>query len=140
MSRPISVAEFRAMIAKPRRNKYRVAAPTARTWNGKTYASKAEMLRAQWLAASTQFMEIVEQPRLWLGVRENVYVPDFLVIPRSGVPWYEDVKGVETTQFRKVKKLWAAYSRLPLRIIKLSKGVFEVVEIISPPATIRGQG
>lgn len=120
------------------RNKYRVAPAAERRWNGRTYASKAEMERAQQLRQfmeAGEVIEIVEQPRLWLGVPENVYVPDFLVLWKYGGAEYEDVKGVETAQFRRVKKLWAAYGRLPLRIVKKSGQRFRTSEVIQGGAS-----
>ena len=121
-----------------RRNKYRVAAPEARRWNGRTYASKGEMECAQYLNTLQQageIVEIVDQPRLWLGVPENVYVPDFLVIPATGTPYYIDFKGIETPQFRRIRKLWAAYGRLPLHVMEKKRGRIGTRDII--PASCR---
>lgn len=117
-----------------RRHKYNVSAPEARTWRERTYASKAEMLYAQLLNLELddgQLIEIVEQPRIRLGP-DFVYVPDFLVIPSgNGEPWYVDVKGVQTPQFRKAKKLWAKYGRLSLCVMKQAgKTKFKRVETI----------
>ena len=120
--------------AKPKKpHKYNVADKKKRVWNGKTYDSKAEMERAEQLHKQMQegeIIELIEQPSLWLGVRENVYRPDFFVITAEGEAYYEDVKGVETSAFRKNKKLWARYARLPLRVIKRRKKGFRVVEVI----------
>lgn len=117
-------------------NKYRVSAPEARTFNGKVYASKAECMYAQELALrlrAGELAEVVEQPRLWLGVVENIYVPDFLIIPfGDAMPYYIDVKGVETAAFKKNKKLWAKYGRLQLRIVKRSGNGFKTTETITP--------
>lgn len=110
---------------------------------GVSYQSKAEAARAAELDLLLKAGEIVDwigQPKVRLGVPENVYVPDFLVltwVPQAlradggqGMiyPHYEDVKGVETPKFRRDKSLWKAYGRLPLRIIKGGR----VVEIITP--------
>lgn len=114
------------------RNKYRVSPPDQRRWNGRTYASKAEMRRAQELHGLKDagvYLEVVDQPSLWLGVPENTYRPDFLVIA-PGEAYYEDVKGAETTAFKRIKKLWASYGRLPLRIVKAKGKRFETVEVI----------
>jgi len=110
-----------------RRNKFN-AKPTV--YNGVRYASKAEAARAQELDLKLFACKIVDwigQPTVRLGVPENVYRPDFLVIPATGLPWYEDVKGRETAKFRRDKKLWAAYGRLELRIITGGR-VVEIVE------------
>jgi hypothetical protein len=97
--------------------------------NGVRYASKAEAARAAELDQLKRAGEIltwIGQPTVRLGVPENVYRPDFLVIPSPGLPWFEDVKGHETAKFRRDKKLWARYGDLPLNIIKKGR----VVEVI----------
>lgn len=137
MSEPLTVEEFAKKYGKKKgRNKYNVSKPEARTFRGKCYDSKAEMVYATYMAeclACGEVIEVIEQPRLWLGVPENVYVPDFLVIaPHES--YCVDVKGVETPQFKKVKKLWAAYGRLPLKIVTLKGSTFHVNEIILPPS------
>lgn len=138
MSETLTAEEFAKRYGKNRRkSKYNVSKPEARTFRGKVYDSKAEMTYATYLndfINCGEITEVVEQPRLWLGVPENVYVPDFLVIQKYGEPYYVDVKGVETPQFKKVKKLWAAYGRLPLKIVTLKGSTFHVSEIILPPA------
>ena len=120
------------MVSRRWGNKFNVAPPEARTWQGRTYASKAEREYAQilWgrLAAGTIEL-LIEQPRLWLGVPENVYVPDFFVLD-TGKPHFVDVKGVETPAFRKVMKLWANYGRCPLHIVKKSGSKFLTAQII----------
>jgi len=112
-----------------RQNKFR----SKRTeYNGRTFASKAEAARAAELDLLLKAGEIIEwipQPVFRLGVPENKYVADFLVVgtvraeyPPNGVNyiaipvWVEDIKGAETPKFRRDKKLWQAYGRLPLVI------------------------
>jgi hypothetical protein len=76
-------------------------------------------------------IDYICQPRVWLGVEENIYVPDFLVIPDGAVPHYVDVKGVETPKFKHDKKLWASYGRAALHIVKeTSPAKFKTSEII----------
>ncbi len=73
------------------------------------------------------------QPKFWLGVPENVYIPDFLVIHRPDArlqPWAIDVKGVETAKFKRDKKLWAKYSWLDLHIVKKKGTRFVTTEVI----------
>jgi hypothetical protein len=114
-------------------HKYSVAPKAERTWQGKTYGSKAEMLYSQLLNTlllSGELLEIIEQPRLWLGVPENVYVPDFLVVPKTTLPHYVDVKGSETAKFKRDKKLWASYGRLDLHVVKRQNRGFKTTEII----------
>jgi predicted nuclease of restriction endonuclease-like RecB superfamily len=116
-----------AAVTPKKRSKYGVAPKEDRTWRGKVYASKIEMEYAQMLAAATFVVDVVEQPRIRLG-DDHIYVPDFLVIGKCGhANYYVDVKGVETPTFRKSKKLWAKYGRLPLHIWKKGHDV-EVIE------------
>lgn len=73
------------------------------------------------------------QPKKRLGVPENVYIPDFHVIPDAGPAYYVDVKGFETQTFKKNKRLWKAYGRAALVIVKeTSPNKFKVVEEIMP--------
>lgn len=106
-------------------------------YNGISYASKAEAARAMELDLLLRAGEIVDwvrQPSVCLGIPENIYRPDFLVIAWNDGSsdhkqvWYEDIKGMETPKFRRDKKLWKVYGRLPLHIIKGGK----VVEVITP--------
>jgi len=118
------------------KNKYNVSKPEERRYNGRTYASKAEMRYAMLLYQlrdNGDIVDFVEQPRLWLGVPENKYVPDFLVIPESSIsayPHYIDVKGFYTPAFKRVVKLWEAYGILDLIIIKPTKTSFKTAEVI----------
>lgn len=119
---------------KSKANKYGVSDSASRTFDGKVYDSKAEMLRAKQLRSYINMdltYEVVEQPRVSLGCRENIYVPDFLVIGPNG-SHYEDVKGMETAAFKKNKKLWAKYGRLPLHILTRQRGGGWNTEIIEP--------
>jgi hypothetical protein len=81
------------------------------------------------LIGAGEVLEVVEQPKVTLGVPENVYVPDFLVVPKIGCPYYVDVKGVETQVFKKNKMLWSRYGRLDLIVVKRkSTGKFTVTD------------
>ena len=121
------------------RNKYNVAPKDERTFNHKIYPSKAEMLYAQQLDLLKQageVLEVLEQPKFHLGCPENVYVADFLVIlpqDQDFKVYVVDVKGMETSKFKRDKKLWASYGRLKLVIVKCtsySTGKFKVIEEI----------
>ena len=115
------------------RNKYKVSPADQRRFNGRTYGSKAEMAYAKLLfndRLQCDVVDYVEQPRLWLGVPENVYVPDFFIVPRDGQPYYVDVKGVETQKFKRDKKLWRSYGYLDLHVIKSSGKKFKTTEVI----------
>jgi hypothetical protein len=107
-------------------SKYR-AVPTV--YNGVRYASKAEAERAKALdgmVAAGRIREFVRQPVFRLGCPENVYRADFLVIDDDEA-WVEDVKGHETAKFKRDVKLWRAYGRLDLYIIKKGK-VSKIIE------------
>lgn len=101
--------------------KYRVAPVEERQALGRTFSSKAEKQYALHLEAMVEngiVLDYVCQPRVWLGVHENVYIPDFLVVPVGAEPHYVDVKGHETQKFKRDKKLWTSYGRLTLVIVK----------------------
>lgn len=118
-----------------RRHKYGVSDPGERTWNGRTYDSRAECVYAMglWALLGIEYLEVLEQPRITLGLRECVYVPDFLVIEISGAAYYVDVKGVETPKFKRDRRLYRRYGRLPLVIVKKRRGGgFVVAERIEP--------
>lgn len=130
-----------------RRNKYRVAPKEDRTWNGRVYASKAEMLYARDVLdmkrRNIKSFNYWHQPSYRLGCPENKYVADFCVQETpinstAAVLYAVDVKGVETPVFRKNKRLWKVYGPYPLHIVKRQrnnrKGMsgFKTVEIIVP--------
>ena len=115
--------------------KYRVAPAHLRTWNGKCYSSKAEMEYAQLLlrlVESGQVTEYTEQPMFRLGCPENTYRPDFLVIEHTGRVYCVDVKGAETRQFKKNCRLWRAYGRVPLHVVKKTRKGFATVRVEEP--------
>jgi len=117
------------------RHKYRVAPKEERTARGRVYASKAERLYADQLyvlLAGGAIKSIEEQPKVTLGIPENVYIPDFHVIYRDGPAEWIDVKGFETKKFRHDKKLWKKYGPGPLRIVRKGKTV-EVIHPSTPP-------
>lgn len=102
----------------PKPSKYRAVRTTAA--NGLSYASKAEAKRADELDLLTKLHHIrgyISQPRFRLGCPENVYVADFLVFPKKGDPWAEDVKGVQTQKFKRDTKLWKAYGPCKLHVL-----------------------
>lgn len=124
------------MTARPpfRRNKYRVAPAEQRRYKGRTYASKAERDYAALLdleLASGNYREWVPQPIVTLVEGYDVR-PDFLIIDDEGGAFYVDVKGMETTAFKKTKRMWSTHGRLPLRVVKRKGARFVVTEIIAP--------
>ena len=125
-----------AVAKRTRRNKYNVSPASARTWRGRTYASKAECEFAKLLhTTAAPGTIIIEQPRVTL-VEGFDYRPDFLKI----IPWpgrefnvgFTDVKGRETQRFRDVCRLWRQHMQVPLLVVKrLRDGTFKTVKIIS---------
>ena len=142
---------------KKRQNKYNVSPAHKRRYNGRTYDSKAEMEYAKelyMLKKGGDILEFIEQPKLWLGVPENVYYPDFFIVYKNPTleewlpgrsdrgpslnddtardPIYVDVKGRETPAFIKNVKLWRSYGTLDLHIVKKKGKRFVTTEIILP--------
>lgn len=116
----MTVAEFLERYGGGSGDKYNRGAASRRRWNGRTYDSIAEMRYAQQLharVASGDLLIVIEQPRLWLGVPENVYVPDFFVLATDGRCLFVDVKGSSTAKWRRDMKLWAAYGPAELVVI-----------------------
>lgn len=107
-----------------RGHKYGVAPAPARTYGGVLYASKAEAARAaeldlQMMAGVVSWW--IGQPLFRLGVPENTYRPDFLVVPVEGPARVEDVKGHRTRAFGRNLKLWRSYGPCELWIIERGK-------------------
>ena len=70
-----------------KQNKYNVSPKDERTYLGRTFGSKAErryceQLEMMWEAGV--IFDYICQPAVWLGVPENKYKPDFLVVPDGG--------------------------------------------------------
>ena len=117
----MSQEEYRQFISKGavgKPNKYR----NIKTENdGYTFDSKAEARRYAELKILLQAGDIRGfglQPSFTLpgGIR---YRPDFIVCGADGEIWVEDVKGMETKEFRIKKRLWEAhYPWMELKIIK----------------------
>lgn len=119
------------MIHATRRNKY---SAQKTPYNGVVYASKAEARRAEYLDMLVRGGAIrwwLGQPRFYLGVAENKYVADFLVMGIDG-EWVEDVKGAETPKFKRDKKLWSAFGPCPLHVVKAKGDRWETTEIVKP--------
>lgn len=123
--------------------KYKVSPPEERRAMGRTFGSRAEMRYALYLENAFEEGFVVDyicQPRIWLGVPENVYVPDFFVVPEcsqeypgSVLPHYIDVKGMRTAKFNRDVKLFKEYGRSKLIIVKESSArKFKTEEIITP--------
>jgi hypothetical protein len=89
--------------------------------DGITFDSKAEAARYTELKLLKQSGAIVgfcRQPSFVLEASGTRYRPDFLVCDGEKI-WAEDVKGMETRDFKLKKKIWdKEYPWLPLVIIK----------------------
>lgn len=95
-------------------------------YNGVLYDSKAEAAYAEHLDLLARAGGIawwIRQPTFRLGCPENVYKPDFLVVTDAGV-YVVDVKGVETSKFKKDRRLWAKYGPCRLVIVKGKKSEY----------------
>ena len=90
-----------------RRNKFNVSEPERRTYKGRTYDSRAEMLYAQrldLLLMSGDIIDYVEQPRVHIA-GDLRFKPDFFVIEPT-TAYFVDVKGVITDGFKKICDAW----------------------------------
>lgn len=107
----------------PKAQKYH-AKPTV--YNGVRYASRAEAARASDLDLHIKTGDVrwwIGQVKFRLGVPENVYVADFLVMIRLGGVHVEDVKGAMTAKFKRDVRLWRVYGPMTLRVLsKKGKG------------------
>lgn len=105
-------------------NKYGVASKKDRTYNGVVYDSKVEMLRTPELdlllenKAITGYERQVEFP---LG-EDTVYVADYFVHgfnqSNATASWVEEIKGFETREFKRIRRLWKDYGPCPMFIYK----------------------
>lgn len=117
---------------KPKKNRYgNVARPTH--YKGSRYDSKAEAEYAAWLdwriGSTDPVAWWLRQIKVPLGPDFAMRV-DFLVA--IGHSWSttvnieaHEVKGLETPQFKKVRRLWPKYAPFPLHIIK--RGNVEII-------------
>lgn len=124
-----------------RQGKYKVSPPEQRTALGRTFGSQAEKryaLQLESWKSSGVIVDYICQPKVWLGSPVYTYTPDFLVIPEASqqypgsvMPHYVDVKGMETTTFKRHKKMWKAHGALDLVIVKeVAPNKFKVTERI----------
>ena len=132
-----------------RYNKYRVAPVEERTFRGVVYHSKAEAIRAQQLYM-TPDLTVVRQVEYTLGCPENRFVVDFFIM-LTECPWLnrvgadgkvehidvpngyvEEVKGMETPDFKRCKKLWRKYGPVPMVVLKAKKNGLWDREFIVP--------
>lgn len=105
--------------------KYGVAPPERRTWRGRVYPSRGQMLRAQELellersGAVEALREEVPFPLEVNGVLICTYVADFVYLEHAGggrlVEVVEDFKGMRTPAYRLKRKLMLAVYGIELR-------------------------
>ena len=119
----ITVEQFREMT-KPR-HKYHVANAADRTYGGRVFDSKREMIKAQELDLLKLAGDITEwwpQYRIPLvvnGSKVAEYIADFRVLYPDGHYELVEVKGCETAAWKlKYKLVRALYPRLILRVVK----------------------
>lgn len=104
----------------PRRHKYSIAPRAERTYKGFCYASKAEATRARELDLLKMAGGLVRWDRqiaIQLG-QDFKTVVDFVLHYRNGRVRYEEIKGHETDDFKRVRRLWEKYGPGPLHIMK----------------------
>ena len=97
---------------------------------GVRYASRTEARRAAELDLLQRAGEVrwwIGQVTVRLGCPENTFRVDFVVCEKDGGVHAEDVKAIETREFRRNKELWRKYGPFPLWVI-MGKNL----EIIEP--------
>lgn len=114
---PADAGQVKVSPRPPKVSKYRNEKTVV---DGITFDSKAEAFRYCELKNLKTYHKITwfsRQPSFLLpgGIR---YRPDFIVC-QNGHIWVEDVKGMETKEFKLKQRLWEeSYPGLPLKILK----------------------
>lgn len=115
----ITSADLKKILGGGGSSKYRNK-PTM--YMGLRYVSKAEADYASHLDTKVMVGSVKwwlkNSTAICLGVPENRYVPDFLVVEHNGPPYFVDVKGVRTAKFNRDIKLWKTYGPCVLVIAK----------------------
>lgn len=115
-----------------------------RTYEGRIYASKAEMLYAEYLDALVKLGEVfrwLPQPLFHL-TPDISFRPDFIVTghtPDVQDPsqvfedtYAVDVKGYAQVGWTKKRKLWLKYAPIKLLVVERKKHSFQTIEIVDP--------
>ena len=105
-----------------RKQKYNATATEYRGWR---FDSKAEANYARELDEKVGSGEVymwLRQTPFDLG-EDTRYRADFLVIETDGTIYAVDVKGYQTQSFKRIKRLWKKYGKIPLQIVKKGKVV-----------------
>ncbi len=102
----------------------RAKKPARTDTDGRVYASKAEMKRAddlRFLLRCEQVLTFAKQPEFQLG--DQKYTADFIVLWADGTWQVEDVKGgPDTERFRMIKRLWPKYGPCRLAVMEQPHG------------------
>ena len=114
----------KALGYKPKPGRYGNVAKRTE-YNGVIYDSKAEAEHAQWLDWQVERGSVawwLRQVSVPLGPDFKTRV-DFLVATQMAISFSvaieaHEVKGVETREFKRVRKLWPKYGPFPLIVIK----------------------
>ena len=143
MSLRLSAKDAQRLGLVARTNKYGVSSKERRTYKGVVYDSRAEARRAAELdllmtGKGPTLIAIIRQVRIPLGddfaSRVDFVVVRRLTDERGQIPWIqvEEVKGKETTDFRRVRELWPKYGPCVMRILKERPGYGWDVEELVP--------
>lgn len=122
-----------------RPHKYGVAPKPERTYEGIAYHSKAEAIRAfelDLLLRGGVIAKWIRQVRIELGEDFHTVV-DFevdYIVDGAVVTGFEEIKGFETPDFKRIRKLWKKYGPAKLIILKRSGRGWKK-EIITPDTT-----
>jgi hypothetical protein len=120
MTERLSVAEFRALQAKPRRSKYR---NVQTVYDGRLYASKLEAEHAAELDMQKRAGLIrgwVPQVSMSILNTQRRIVIDFLVVKTDGTFELQDTKGLATKDWQIKRELLEA--SLGVRVVLIRKG------------------
>ena len=118
MTEHMSSEQYKAYLSKPKGSKFGNVKTEV---DGHLFDSKAEANRyveLKMLQAAGEIKGFMIQPSYVIG--EGIrYRPDFMVCDMNDKVWVEDVKGMETKEFKIKQKLWdTKYPWLELRIVR----------------------
>ena len=114
-----------------------------RTYEGRTYASKAERLYAEYLDALIPLGEVfrwLAQPNFQL-TPDISFRPDFIVTCHAHAQGIEtiiedtyvvDIKGYLQRGWTKKRKLWLKYAPIRMLVIERSGSGWKTIEIVDP--------
>lgn len=112
-----------------RRHKYNVAPAKDRKYRNRTYHSKGEMEHARRLDLMVGAGEI----RWWARqvpvdlTDDDCARIDFMVVDKDGAVRFDEYKGVDTTEWKRIKRLWVRHGPAPLHVIRKGGVTDEVI-------------